>query len=313
MRMKRLTLILPLAALLPAQLVAQLVSQPVSQQASEKSFATPQEAAQALVDAAGQNDTAALLKLFGPQGADIVKSGDPAEDKDSRVEFARRAREKMEVQMEPSNPNRAVIIAGNQNWPFPVPLIRAKTGQWHFDSARGRVEILARRVGRNELVAIDVCRAYVEAQMEYASRDRDGNGVLEYAQKIVSAPGKKNGLYFEGEQDNLVPKAFADAAAALAAEGKKPLPYHGYYFRVLTAQGPDAPGGARTYIVKGQMIGGFALIAYPAEYGVSGIKTFIVNHRGVVYEKDLGSATPALAPQTTRFNPDKTWKAEQGE
>ncbi len=220
-----------------------------------------------------------------------MKSGDPAEDKDSRAEFARRAHEKMEVQMEPSNPNRAVIIAGNQNWPFPVPLIRTKAGQWHFDSARGKVEILARRVGRNELVAIDVCRAYVEAQMEYASRDRDGNGVLEYAQKIVSAPGKKNGLYFEGEPDNLVPKAFADAAAALAAEGKKPTPYHGYYFRVLTAQGPDAPGGARTYVVKGQMIGGFALIAYPAEYGVSGIKTFIVNHRGVVYEKDLGSAT----------------------
>ncbi len=310
MRMTRLSLILPLAALLTAQ---QPAVQPAPQPASEKSFATPQEAAQALVDAAGQNDTAALLKLFGPQGADIVKSGDPAEDKDSRAEFARRAHEKMEVQMEPSNPNRAVIIAGNQNWPFPVPLIRTKAGQWRFDSARGRVEILARRVGRNELVAIDVCRAYVEAQMEYASQDRDANGVLEYAQRIVSSPGKKNGLYFEGEPDNLVPKAFADAAAAMAAEGKKPMPYHGYYFRVLTAQGPDAPGGARIYIVKGQMIGGFALMAYPAEYGVSGIKTFIVNHRGVVYEKDMGAATATLAQQMTRFNPDKTWKAEQGE
>jgi Protein of unknown function (DUF2950) len=297
--------ILILAGILTVHLAAQ--------QPAERTFATPQEAAQALVDAAGQNDSAALLKLFGPQGADIVKSGDAAEDKESRAEFARRAHEKMDIQTEPSNPNRAVIVAGNQNWPFPVPLVRAKGGQWHFDSARGRVEILARRVGRNELVAIDVSRAYVEAQMEYASRDRDADGILEYAQRIVNSPGKKDGLYTEGEADNLVPKAFADAAAAIASEGKKVMPYHGYYFRILTAQGAEAEGGARTYVVKGEMIGGFAMIAYPAEYGVSGIKTFIVNHRGVVYEKDLGAATATLAPQVTRFNPDKTWKAVQGE
>jgi hypothetical protein len=297
--------ILILAGILTVHLAAQ--------QPAERTFATPQEAAQALVDAAGQNDSAALLKLFGPQGADIVKSGDAAEDKESRAEFARRAHEKMDIQTEPSNPNRAVIVAGNQNWPFPVPLVRAKGGQWHFDSARGRVEILARRVGRNELVAIDVSRAYVEAQMEYASRDRDADGILEYAQRIVNSPGKKDGLYTEGESDNLVPKAFADAAAAIASEGKKVMPYHGYYFRILTAQGAEAEGGARTYVVKGEMIGGFAMIAYPAEYGVSGIKTFIVNHRGVVYEKDLGAATATLAPQVTRFNPDKTWKAVQGE
>lgn len=297
----RVTLILAAAALLNAQ------------PAGERSFATPQDAAQALVDAAGRNDTAALLKLFGPQGADIVQSGDPAQDKEARAEFARRTHEKMEIQIEPSNPNRAVIVAGNQDWPFPIPLVRTKNGQWHFDAAQGRVEILARRVGRNELVAIDVCRAYVEAQMEYASRDRDVRGVLEYAQKIGSAPGKKNGLYWEGEPDNLVPKAFADAAAAMFAEGKKPVPYHGYYFHILTAQGPDAPGGACSYIVNGQMIGGFALIAYPAEYGVSGIKTFLVNHSGIVYEKDLGAATGTLALQITRFNPDKTWKPVQGE
>lgn len=300
--MTRLILILAMAALLTAQ-----------QQVGQQSFATPQDAAHALVDAAGKNDTAALRKLFGPQGADIVQSGDRAEVKDSRAEFARRAHEKMEVQIEPSNPDRAIVVVGNQNWPLPVPLVRTKAGPWHFDAARGRVEILARRVGRNELVAIDVCRAYVEAQMAYASRDRDGNGVLKYAQKIVSPPGKTNGLYREGETDNLVPKAFADAAAAMFAEGKKPMPYHGYYFRVLTAQGPEAQGGPRTYVVKGQMIGGFALIAYPAEYGVSGIKTFIVNQRGVVYEKDMGAATGTLAAQTTRFNPDKSWKAVQGE
>jgi hypothetical protein len=301
---KRLALILGVATLLTVELVGQ--------QTAERSFATPQEAAQALVDAAGQNDTAALTKLFGPQGADIVRSGDAAEDKDARAEFARRAHEKMTVQIEPSNPKRAVIIAGNDNWPLPIPLVRSKGGQWHFDAARGRVEILARRVGRNELVAIDVCRGYVEAQMEYASRDRNGNGVLDYAQKIVSSPGKKNGLYAEGDPDNLVPKAFGEAAAAIAG-GKTPEPYHGYYFRILTAQGDDAPGGAQHYIVKGDMIGGFALMAYPAKYGDSGIKTFIVNHRGVVYEKDMGPATATLAPQATRFNPDKTWQAVQGE
>jgi hypothetical protein len=302
--MKRLILFLALGALAAALLNGQ--------QVSERSFTTPQEAARALVDATETNDTAALLKLFGPQSTDIVKSGDAAEDKDRRAEFARRAHEKLDVHIEPSNLNRAVIIAGNDNWPLPIPLVRNNTGQWHFDVARGRVEILARRVGRNELAAIDVCRGYVEAQLEYASRDRNGNGVLDYAQRIVSSPGKKNGLYTDGGSDNLVPKAFGEAAAAIAG-GKTPEPYHGYYFRVLTAQGPDAPGGAQPYIVKGDMIGGFALVAYPAKYGDSGIKTFIVNHRGVVYEKDLGAATATLAAQMTRFNPDKTWQPVQGE
>src|SRR5271156_5427189 len=158
--------------------------------------------------------------------------------------------------------------------------------------------------------AIDVCRAYVEAQMEYAARDRDADGILEYAQTILSAPGKKDGLYWEGESDTLVPKSFADAAAViLAAKGKKAQPYHGYFFHILKAQGPDAEGGAMDYVVKGEMIGGFAMIAWPAEYGVSGVKTFIVNHHGVVYEKDLGAQTGAMARQMMRFNPDKSWKS----
>jgi len=281
-------------------------------QASERSFATPEEAAQALVQAAENNDTAAMLKLFGPQGKDIVESGDPAADKNGRAEFARRAREKMQVQPEPSNPGRAVIVVGEDNWPLPVPLVR-RDGKWRFDAVQGRMAVLARRVGRNELAAIDVCRAYVEAQMEYASRDRDNKGVLQYAQKIVSSSGNKDGLYWEGEPDNLVPKSFADAATAMFAGGKKPVPYHGYYFHILKAQGPDAPGGARDYVVKGHMIGGFALLAYPAEYGVSGIKTFLVNNQGMVYEKDLGAATSTIARQMSRFNPDKTWQTVQGE
>ncbi len=285
-----------------------------AQQPAEKTFATPKEASQALVDAAAQNDTAALMKLFGPQGTDIVQSGDTAEDTASRANFVRRAHEKMDVRVEPQNPARATLIAGNDNWPFPVPLIRTKSGQWYFDSARGRTEILARRIGRNELVAIDVSRGYVEAQMKYASEDYDHDGILEYAQKLISTAGKKDGLYWEGEPANLIPKDFADAADAIASgpSGKR-TPYHGYYFHVLKAQGPDAPGGAHSYVVKGEMIGGFGLIAYPAEYAVSGIKSFIVNQDGVVYEKDLGPMTTTLARQTVQFNPGKGWEAVHGE
>ena len=253
-----------------------------------------------------------MLKIFGPQGKDIVESGDPAEDRSGRAEFARMVREKMQVEPAPGNPDRATLVAGPQDWPFPVPLVR-KNGQWHFDSAAGRMEILARRIGRNEMTAIEVCRGYVEAQMEYASHDREAAGTLQYAQKIVSTPGKKDGLYWQGEPENLVPKSFADASAAMFAEGRKPVPYHGYYFHILKAQGPEAEGGALDYVVKGKMIGGFALVAFPAEYGVSGIQTFVVNHRGMVYEKDIGSGTTAAARQMTRFNPDKTWKAVKGE
>jgi len=280
-------------------------------QTSARFFATPQEAAQALIDAAEHNDAAAMLKLFGPEGKDIVESGDAAEDQSGRAEFARLAHENLMIEIDPSNRNRATIVVGNQNWPLPVPLI-AKNGQWRFDPAEGRLSILARRIGRNELTAIDVCRGYVEAQLEYATRDRLSTGVLEYAQTIRSTPGKKDGLYWEGEPDTLVPKAFADAAAAFAAS-TKPVPYHGYHFRILKAQGPDAPGGAADYVVKGKMIGGFALVAFPEEYGISGVKTFIVNQDGIVYQKDLGPMTGAIARQMTRFNPDKTWKRIEGE
>jgi hypothetical protein len=288
------------------------VGQTVAPQPAEQMFATAQEAAQALVDAAAHDDSGALMKIFGPRGTDIVQSGDPAEDKSARAEFTRRAHEKMDVHTEPSNPGRATIIIGNDNWPFPVPLFRGKSGQWRFDAARGRTEILARRIGRNELVAIDVARGYVEAQMEYASHDYDSDTIFEYAQKILSSAGKKDGLYSEGATNNLVPKDFAVAAGEMFADGKK-VPYHGYFFRILTSQGPDAQGGVHNYIVKGKMIGGFALIAYPAEYGVSGIQTFIVNHAGVVYEKDLGPTTASLARLTISFNPNKAWHAIQGE
>ena len=274
-------------------------------QASQRTFATPQAAANAVKEAAENNDTAALLKIFGPDGRSVVVSGDAEQDKTGRAQFARMAEEKLQIRQD--GPDRATIVAGSDEWPFPIPLIR-RNGQWQFDTARGKVEVLARRIGRNEMNAIEVCRGYVEAQIEYAAHDRDADGNLEYAQKILSAPGKKDGLYWEGENQSLVPKSFAGAAAAMFAEGKKPVPYHGYYFHILKAQGPDADGGAHDYVVKGEMIGGFALVAYPGEYGVSGIRTFIVNHKAIVYEKDLGPATPTLARQMLRFNPDKTWK-----
>lgn len=297
-----------IAAAAAAGTLAYLWAGPQPGAGGARTFNTPEEAAHALVEAAQKDDAAAMLRIFGPQGKDIVESGDPAAEKQGRADFARRAGEMLRIEIEPANPNRATVVVGQDEWPLPVPLMR-QNGKWRFDTARGRVEILARRIGRDELSAIEVCRGYVEAQMEYASRDRDADGVLEYAQKIISSPGKQDGLYREGQDQNLVPKSFADAAAALlVAQGKKPVPYHGYFFHILKAQGPDAEGGAMEYVVKGEMIGGFALVAWPSEYAVSGIKTFLVNHKGVVYSKDLGPNTASLARQTTRFNPDKSWK-----
>jgi hypothetical protein len=269
---------------------------------NQRTFATAMEAIETTIDASEHNDTAALLQLFGPDGKDVFESGDPAQDKDLRAEFARLAHEKLQIERDPTNPDRVTFAVGEQDWPFPVPVVR-RDGKWQLDPASGRLEIMARRVGRNELNAMEVCRGFVEAQLEYASEDRDRNGVLEYAQRISSTPGKRDGLYSTDPQQSLVTKAFAAAAAA-----SKPEPYHGYYFRVLQSQGPAANGGAVDYVVKGKMIGGFALVAWPAEYGVSGVQTFIVNHQGIVYGKDLGTNSGALARQMTRFNPDPSWK-----
>ena len=275
---------------------------------AQRTFATPREAVQATIDAAEHNDTAALLQIFGPGGKDIVESGDPVQDKERRAEFARSAHEKLQIDEDRFTPDRVAFTVGTQEWPFPVPVVR-KDGKWRLDSASGRMEVLARRIGRNELNAMEVCRGYAEAQMEYAAGARDGDRVLRYAQKILSAPGKQDGLYWDGKSDSLVPRAFAEAAAAdPSAGGKQAEPYHGYYFRVLKSQGPDAAGGAFDYVVKGKMIGGFALVAWPAEYGVSGVRTLLINHDGVVYEKDLGAGTATQARQITRFNPDKSWR-----
>lgn len=257
---------------------------PAQTPTAQPTFATPEEAIRAVGDAAEHNDTAAMLKLFGPGGKDLVQPAEDAGAREDRANFARMLHEKLQVERDATNPSQVTIAVGKEDWPFPIPLVRNKEGKWRFDAEHGKTEVLARRVGRNELNAIEVCRGYVEAQMQYANVDHDGDGNLEYAQKLISSPGKQDGLYWEGASGSLVPKAFA-AAAEAAEAGKKHEPYHGYFYRILKSQGPAANDGAMNYVVKGEMIGGFALVAWPAEYGVTGVKTFIVNHRGIVYEK----------------------------
>jgi hypothetical protein len=255
-------------------------------------FSTPEAAIEAVLAAAENNETAALLKLFGPDSRDVVLSGDPAQDPKGRAKFAELVHEKLAVQIDSANSDRATFSIGNEDWPFPVPLIRVN-GQWRFDTAQGRSEILARRIGANEINVIDVCRGFAEAEFEYALKAHDDSGGLAYASKLSS-------LYSETAPGTLIPQAFAQADRN---------PYHGYYFRIIRSQGANAPGGSFNYMVKDRMIGGFALIAFPAEYGVSGIKTFMINHDGIVYEKDLGTASAAIAKALTTFDPDDSWNA----
>jgi hypothetical protein len=272
-----------------------------------KTFDSAEAAAQALMDAAEKDDVAGLAALFGPAGKDVLTSGDAEQDKKERAEFARLARDKH--QLEPGEMNAAVMILsiGSADWPFPVPIVRSKD-KWSFDASQGAVEMRARRIGANELDAIEICAGYVEAQTEYAAQDRDNHKMLAYAQHIVSAKGLHDGLYWEGSSESLVPKGFAEAAVETGrASAAKLKPYQGYYFRVLKAQGPNAEGGQHNYIVKDTMIGGFGLVAFPASYGISGIHTFIVNHDGVIYEKDLGSPVTGTATTVTRYDPDKSW------
>jgi Protein of unknown function (DUF2950) len=273
---------------------------------AQQSFKTADEAADALVSAARAGDRKALLTVLGRDGADIVSSGDPVADVSARNRVLEAYDAKHQVVMEGND--KAVLVIGREDWPFPIPLVR-KDGSWRFDTAAGREEILYRRIGRNELDAIETCLAYVDAQQEYAERGVAGSGV--YAQRIVSRPGKKDGLYWPA-QSSTDESPLGELAASAAAEGyragQQRAPYHGYYYKVLTRQGPNAPGGALDYVVRGNMIGGFALVAYPAEYRNSGIMTFLVNHQGNVYEKDLGPDTARIAAGMTAFNPDNTWR-----
>jgi Protein of unknown function (DUF2950) len=278
----------------------------MSAASAQQSFQSPEDAAAALVAAAKSGETKDFVKVLGRDAADIVESGDMVADNDTRQRFVAAFDAKHSISMEGNK--KAILMLGKDDFPFPIPLYHTKTG-WEFDTAEGRIEILYRRIGRNELDAIQTCLAFVDAENEYADKDR-GAGPGVYAQRIVSSPGKKDGLYWppDGDQSPL-----GELAAEASAEGYKvgsgePQPYHGYYYRILTQQGPNAPGGELDYVVNGKMIGGFALVAYPAEYGNSGVMTFVVNHGGTVYQKDLGELTEVIARRIKWFNPDQTWK-----
>ncbi len=277
----------------------------------QRTFAAPEEAVKALVEALKVNDTKVLSAIAGPGSKDLVASGDPVADAARRQQFASLYEQKN--RLEHVGADKVVLYVGNDDWPFPIPLVK-QGAAWRFDTAAGKQEVLARRIGANELNAIQVCMAYVDAQREYVLKDRDKDGLLEYAQQFVSDPGKKNGLYWEAKAGE-APSPLGPLMAAAQREGYgrgqpggRPAPYYGYYYRILKAQGPRAPGGAYDYVVNRKMIGGFALVAYPARYGASGIMTFLVNHDGVVYETDLGKATEKLARAMKAFNPDETWR-----
>ncbi len=275
----------------------------------QETFASPDEAVKALVDALKAFDTKALSAIFGPGSKDVISSGDPIADKTANERFINLYAQKNKL--EETDANKVVLYLGNKEWPFPIPIVK-KDAVWQFDTNEGREEILARRIGRNELSVIQICLAYVDAQREYALKDRDG--LLAYAQKFVSDSGKKDGLYWEAkegdEQSPLGPLVAAAQEQGYTGRqsGDKPVPYHGYYYRILKAQGKHARGGSYDYVIKGKMIGGFALVAYPARYGSSGIMTFIVNHDGVVYQKDLGENSEKAALGMKLFNPDSTWE-----
>jgi hypothetical protein len=277
---------------------------------AQKSFASPDAAVAALVDAVKLNDQPLMKAILGRHSGKLVSSGDPVADERGRAAFIKAYGESNQLAVEGGT--RATLVIGKNSWPFPIPLVKSGGG-WRFDAQQGEHEILNRRIGRNELAAIQVCAAIVDAEREYAAQDMDGDGVLEYAPRFASTPGKHDGLYWPtksgGAQSPLGSLLAAAAHDGYAHSGIKAMtPYHGYYYRILTGQGADAPGGAYDYLVKGKMIGGFAVLAYPARFGASGVMTFIVNQDGKVYEKNLGKKTAGIASKMTEYNPDASWK-----
>jgi hypothetical protein len=271
-------------------------------------FATPEEAAQALAKAAGEKDRDAVRAIFGLATDELV-AADPVQMANDLGKFA----DAFQVahQLTKKSDTEMILDVGKDNWPFPIPLVK-QGDRWYFDTDAGKDELLTRRIGRNELNTLETVRTYVDAQREYASRDRNGSEVLQYAQKFNSTPGKKDGLYWSPDLDGeisplgpLVAQAYEEGYRSKASG--KPVPYHGYYFKILTSQGPHAPGGRYNYIINGNMIAGFALVAWPAQYGESGIMTFIVNQQGRVYQKDLGPKTGKLASAMKEYDPDSSW------
>jgi len=276
--------------------------------ARQEAFTTPDKEADVLIKATRSDDIEALMKILGPDGKDIISSGDDVADAAARQRFvtAYDARHKIAIDKN----NKAIIVIGDEDFPFPIPIFR-RNGAWQFDTLAGRAEILFRRIGRNELDAIQACLAYVDAQNEYAEEDRTGVGAKIYAQRFMSQPGQRDGLYWPtspGEELSPLGELFADASAQGYGGGEGRNPYRGYYFKILTKQGAAAAGGAIDYVVRDKMIGGFALVAYPAKYRNSGVMTFLVNHEGTVFQKNLGPDTGKIAERLTSFNPDSSWQ-----
>jgi hypothetical protein len=304
-----LLLILGLSCAVPLLLYAafSLRHKAAASQSTQKQFATPRQAVDALIQATENFDVSALKEILGPGGDDIVSSGDPVQDKNNAAAFAAKARQKAEVTMDPENSERATLFVGDDEWPLPIPIAKNSGGEWSFDTQAGREEILYRRIGTNELDAIQVCRGYVEAQHEYALEEHDA--VSQYAQRVISTPGKRDGLAWQNP-DGSWGGPVGEAIAEALAEGytDRSQPYHGYYFKVLKGQGPAAPLGQMDFVVNGAMIGGFGLAAAPAEYRVTGVKTFVVSYQGIVYEKDLGPDTHNIFKSMELYNPDETWR-----
>lgn len=281
-----------------------------SSAAAQQSFESPQAGVTALINAVKASDEPALRTIFGPDGSKLLSSGDAVEDAQSRTIFNKAFDEANKIVLE--GEAQATLVIGKDEWPMPIPLVKGHDG-WHFDTVKGEDEILKRRIGRNELEAMQVCMAVADAEREYASQHLDNDGVPVYASRINSNPGKHDGLYWVA-QANEAPSPLGALLAAASDEGyTRPgmlhrEPYHGYYYRILTAQGENAPDGARDYLVKGKMIGGYAAIAYPARYGASGVTSFLVNHDGAIYERDLGPDTKTVAAAIRIFDPATSWK-----
>ena len=281
-----------------------------AQQSGEKTFSSPGDAVLALYNAAKANDAQALNATFGSNAQKILHTGDDVADKNAVSSFVPRYDQMHRVVIEPDG--TATLYVGAENWPAPIPIVKNSSGQWYFDTEAGVKEILYRRVGTNENDAIDTLHTLVEAQCEYASTARDGDKTKHYALKFISTEGKQDGLYWNTD-DNQAPSPIGPLIADAAGQGYevrqgKGTPFHGYYFRMLTKQGPAAKGGARDYLVNGQLAHGFAFVAYPAEYRNSGVMTFIVNQNGVVYERDLGTDTGKIGSEMSVYNPDPTWR-----
>ena len=288
-----------------------LASRAVAQAPQQRTFASPEAAVKALVDTTKAGNLDQLLTLFGPVGRELIASSDPVTARRNREVFTVAVGEQW--RLADAGPNRKTLVIGNEDWPFPVPLVK-EANAWRFDTAAGKEEVLARRIGRNELSVIETSRAYVTAQRRYAQLGHDGKPAGVYATTFASDPGKENGLYWpatKGQKRSPIGELVAQAAAEVHPVGgasAQPSPFHGYYFRILTAQGAAAPGGARSYVASGNMSGGFALIAWPAQYDVTGVMTFMVNQDGIVLEKDLGRGTDAAARKVTSYNPDASWR-----